>query len=67
MRSRFWLGHISHRDPASKIPEGRMLELRAGLGVERARRLHQHCSEEMGYLAEMLPTLYRRITLDNTF
>jgi hypothetical protein len=67
MRSRFWLGHIAHRDPALKIPEARMLELRAGLGVERARRLHQHCGEEMGYLAEMLPTLYRRITLDNTF
>jgi hypothetical protein len=67
MRSRFWLGHIAHRDPASKIPEARVLELRAGLGVERARRLHQHCGEEMGYLAEMLPTLYRRITLDNTF
>ena len=25
------------------------------LTAEFARRLHQHCVEEMGYLAEMLP------------
>lgn len=67
MRSRFWLGHIAHRDPANAVPKARETELLAGLGQERARRLHQHCLEEMGSLAEMLPALYRRITLDNAF
>ena len=66
MRSRFWLGHIAHRDPALAVPEPRMKELRAGLGAERAQRLHRHCAEEMGYLAEILPVLYRRVTLDNS-
>ena len=31
-----------------------------------ARRLHRHCFEEMGYLADILPTLYKRITFDAT-
>lgn len=29
--------------------------------------LMQHASEEMGYLAELLPVLYRQITGDTTF
>jgi hypothetical protein len=37
------------------------------LNAEFARRLHQHSVEEMGYLAEILPTLYRRVTLDNVY
>ena len=37
------------------------------LNAEFARRLHQHCVEEMGYLAEILPLLYRRVTLDDAF
>lgn len=68
MRSRFWLGTITHRDPTTTIPESQAREMRkANLNVEFARRLHQHCVEEMGYLAEILPMLYRRVTLDNTF
>ena len=68
MRSRFWLGHIMHRDPAIAIPEEKTREMRkANLDRDFARRLHQHCVEEMGYLAEILPVLYRRETLDNTF
>jgi hypothetical protein len=39
----------------------------SNVNEELARRLHQHATEEMGYLAEILPTLYRRITQDNTF
>ena len=67
MRSRFWLGHIAHRDPALTAPEARAAELRAGMNAERARRLHRHCVAEMGALAEILPTLYRRVTLDAAF
>jgi hypothetical protein len=39
----------------------------SNVNEELARRLHQHATEEMGYLAEILTTLYRRITRDNTF
>jgi hypothetical protein len=68
MRSRFWLGMISHRDPTITLPQAQVRQMRAeNLDAEFARRLHQHCIEEMGYLAEILPALYRRITLDNSF
>ena len=68
MRSRFWLGEVEHRDPTVSIPDEAKRELRtAKLNTEIARRLHQHATEEMGYLAEILPTLYRRETLDNRF
>jgi hypothetical protein len=68
MRSRFWLGMIEHRDPAIKIPEAAVRAARAAnVTTEFARRLHQHCVEEMGYLAEILPVLYRRVTLDDTY
>ena len=68
MRSRFWLGMISHRDPTITLPEEQVRAMRAdGVNAEFARRLHQHCVEEMGYLAEILPVLYRRVTLDNAF
>jgi hypothetical protein len=66
MRSRFWLGIIKSRDPNVTITEERARELRqTSVNDELARRLHQHATEEMGYLAEILPTLYRRVTLDN--
>ena len=68
MRSRFWLGIIKSRDPAVTISDERARELRqANVNDELARRLHQHATEEMGYLAEILPTLYKRVTLDNSF
>jgi hypothetical protein len=42
-------------------------ELRqANVNDELARRLHHHATEEMGYLAEILPTLYWRVTLNNS-
>jgi hypothetical protein len=68
MRSRFWLGIFRSRDPGVTISEDRARELRkANVNDELARRLHQHATEEMGYLAEILPAIYRRNTLDNTF
>ena len=68
MRSRFWLGIISHRDLTITLPEARVRQMRTeNLNAEFARRLHQHSVEEMGYLAEILPTLYRRVTLDNVY
>ena len=54
-RSRFRLGEIESRDPNVKLSD------------EQIRRLHQYATEEMGYLAEILPTLYWRCTQDNTF
>jgi hypothetical protein len=68
MRSRFWLGDIAHRDPTVTIPEAVIREKRKEqLTADFARRLHQHCVEEMGYLADILPTLYKRVTLDSSF
>ena len=68
MRSRFWLGIISHRDSTITLPEAQVRQMRAeNLNAEFARRLHQHSVEEMGYLGEILPTLYRRVTLDNVY
>jgi hypothetical protein len=68
MRSRFWLGIFKSRDPSAAIAQRHAGELRkANVNDELARRLHQHAVEEMGYLSEILPTLYRRNTLDNTF
>ena len=68
MRSRFWLGDIAHRDASVTIPEAVIREQRkTHVTPDFCRRLHQHCVEEMGYLAEILPTLYKRVTLDNTF
>lgn len=66
MRSRFWLGETSSRSPGVVIPPDEARALRGKhLNRDFAQRLHQHCVEEMGYLAELLPTLYRRETLDN--
>ena len=68
MRSRFWLGEIRSREPGKILTEEEQDALRkANLNEELARRLHQHATEEMGYLAEILAPLYRRYTLDTTF
>lgn len=68
MRSRFWLGYIESRQPGVEIPEEKQRDLRkANVTEELAWRLHQHATEEMGYLAEILPTVYKRMTQDNTF
>jgi hypothetical protein len=68
MRSRFWLGEMESRVPGKTFSEAEAREMRKrGINDELARRLHQHCQEEMGYLAEVLPVLYRRVTGDTTF
>jgi hypothetical protein len=68
MRSRFFLGHIESRDPKLKFTEAQKADMRGELVTsELARRLHQHATEEMGYLADLLPVLYRQITGDVSF
>ncbi len=68
MRTRFWLGNASSTDPAITLTEARKAEIRAhAVTDEFCRRLHQHAVEEMGYLADLLPVLYRQVTGDATF
>lgn len=63
MRSRFFLGFVEARDGAPQPDDP--ATLRAQLVTdELARRLHQHATEEMGYLSEILPVLYRQVTQD---
>ncbi|MFS8048874.1 DAPG hydrolase family protein [Rhizobium sp. BR 314] len=67
MRSRFFLGHIESRDPDHDFSEEEKASLRRELVTEDlARRLHQHATEEMGYLGELLPVFYRQVTGDVT-
>lgn len=67
MRSRFFLGHIESRDPAHPIPPDAARALRHdNVTADLARRLHQHATEEMSYLSEILPILYRQVTQDQT-
>jgi hypothetical protein len=68
MRSRFWLGIIESRDPSVAFSDEQVRAMRqSNVNEELARRLHQHATEEMGYLAEILATLYKRYTQDNSF
>ena len=68
MRSRFFLGHLESRDPAVVFTPEQIVAARAEkVTDELARRLHQHATEEMGYLADLLPVLYRQITGDASF
>ena len=68
MRSRFWLGIIDSRDPKVSFNDDQVRAMRQNsVNEELARRLHQHATEEMGYTRRILPTLYKRYTLDNTF
>ncbi len=66
MRSRFFLGHIESRDAANPIPPDPARQLRhENVTAELARSLHLHATEEMSYLGEILPVLYRQVTQDN--
>jgi hypothetical protein len=68
MRSRFFLGHVESRDPEKPFSEAEATAIRReAVTEELARRLHQHATEEMGYLAEFLPILYRQISGDASF
>lgn len=67
MRTRFFLGFVETRDGAPPLSDAEAGALRQELVTEDlARRLHQHATEEMGYLAELLPVLYRQVTGDAT-
>ena len=67
MRSRFFLGHFESRDSKVTFNEEQKLAMRKEMVTpELARRLHQHCTEEMSYLAELLPILYRQVTGDTS-
>ena len=68
MRSRFWLGLVESRDPRQAFTEEQAREMRRqAVTDELARRLQRHAVEEMGYLADLLPALYTRVTNDAAF
>ena len=65
IRSRFFLGHVAGRGPDHPIPPDAARALRhENVTADLARRLHQHATEEMSYLTEILPVLYRQVTQD---
>lgn len=67
MRSRFFLGHVESRDPELTFAEEQKAGIRSEMVTDDlARRLHQHATEEMGYLADIVPVLYRQVTQDAT-
>lgn len=68
MRSRFFLGHVESRDPAKPFTQEETDTIRrTAVTEELARRLHRHATEEMGYLAEFLPILYRQYSGDTSY
>lgn len=67
MRSRFWLGDVQSTDANFVMTDDIREKVRADVLTDKfCRDLHQHAIEEMGYLAELLPVLYRQTTQDNT-
>ena len=71
MRSRFWLGHVAKRDGNKTIRSfegfvGNMALVRLFLIKQQVNPedLKRHAMEEMTYLAELLPSLYK---LENEF
>ena len=65
MRTRFWLGHVTRRDGNKTSPSiqgliGNMALTRLlVLNEQRAEDLKNHAEQEMTYLAELLPSLYK--------
>jgi hypothetical protein len=70
MRSRFWLGHVAKREGNKTISSlkgfiGNMALTRVlVLNQQNAKDLKSHAEEEMKYLAELLPPLYRSKNID---
>ena len=66
MRSRFWLGHVAARDGNDEVASpvnligNSWLNRRLQLDNALADGLFQHATEEMAYLAKLLPPLYLR-------
>ena len=68
MRSRFWLGEVHSQNLDETLPDEVIQAVRSGaLSDGFCKDLHQHAIEEMGYLADLLPVLYRQVTGDATF
>ena len=68
LRTRFWLGEVHHQDLDTELPDDAVAAVRSNvLTDDFATRLHRHATEEMGYLADLLPVLYRQVTQDATF
>lgn len=68
MRTRFWLGGVHHQDLTTELPGEVKAKVRAEvLTDDFCTRLHRHAVEEMGYLSDLLPVLYRQVTGDATF
>ncbi len=67
MRSRFWLGDVRSTNPDKSLPPEAVAQIRGASFTDAfCRDLHQHAIEEMGYLADLLPVLYRQVTRDAT-
>ena len=68
MRTRFFLGHVHSQDESVTLPS-EVVEMvrKEALTDQFCRDLHQHAIEEMGYLADLLPILYRQATQDFSF
>ncbi|MCC6306345.1 MAG: hypothetical protein IT545_14270 [Rhodobacteraceae bacterium] len=68
MRTRFWLGDIHSQTAGVTLPEEVRRDVRTQvLTADFCTRLHRHAIEEMGYLSDLLPVLYRQVTRDPTF
>ena len=67
MRTRFWFGDV--RIPGGPpLPDDQRAHIRQeALNDEFCAGLHKHAIEEMGYMADLLPVLYRQVTGDATF
>ena len=64
LRSRFWLGVISDREAADwqnfllSLIVNNPVSRKFAVSEAEALALHKHCTEEMSYLAELLPVIY---------
>jgi len=70
MRSRFWLGHVAKREGNKTVSSlkgfigNTALTRVLVLNQQFAKDLKRHAEEEMKYLAELLPPLYRSKNID---
>ena len=66
MRSRFWLGHVSERQGNETVRSlsgfvgNRAVTRLIVLGEQNAKDLQKHAKEEMRYLADLLPGIYKK-------
>lgn len=68
MRSRFWLGDVHSQTDGEALSDATKQMVRTErLTPQFAKDLHQHAIEEMGYLADLLPVMYRQVTGDASF